>query len=80
MLLEELILFQTSADFYWQELIALHRTPLLEHPDFFLALQHTSASPELRHLAAKHRMPGHIWKIEIHLFLEGLRLRLPVDD
>jgi hypothetical protein len=32
----------------WQALIALHRTLLHEHHDFFLASQHPSASPVLR--------------------------------
>ncbi|CAI0648821.1 unnamed protein product, partial [Colletotrichum noveboracense] len=35
----------------WQALIALHRTLLHEHHDFFLASQHPSASPTLRGLA-----------------------------
>ncbi|KAK4069273.1 hypothetical protein Trihar35433_5852 [Trichoderma harzianum] len=37
----------------WQALIALHRTLLHEHHDFFLASQHPSASPALRRLASK---------------------------
>uniref|UniRef100_A0A0D2Y886 DNA/RNA-binding domain-containing protein n=1 Tax=Fusarium oxysporum (strain Fo5176) TaxID=660025 RepID=A0A0D2Y886_FUSOF len=36
----------------WQALIALHRTLLHEHHDFFLASQHPSASPALRRLAS----------------------------
>ncbi|KAI8257683.1 hypothetical protein K4K58_003807 [Colletotrichum sp. SAR11_239] len=35
----------------WQALIALHRTLLNEHHSFFLASQHSSASPALRRLA-----------------------------
>ncbi|KAK2770408.1 hypothetical protein CKAH01_14751 [Colletotrichum kahawae] len=50
----------------WQALIALHRTLLHEHHDFFLASQHPSASPALRRLASKG----------IHSFLELLRHRL----
>ncbi|KAF2007844.1 hypothetical protein P154DRAFT_614286 [Amniculicola lignicola CBS 123094] len=48
---------------YWQALIALHRTLLHEHHDFFLASQHPSASPALRRLAAKYSMPalGHLY-------------------
>jgi hypothetical protein len=65
---------------HWQALIALHRTLLDEHHDFFLASQHPSASPELRRLAAKYGMPGLMWRIGIHPFLEELRLRLSVDD
>jgi polyribonucleotide nucleotidyltransferase len=42
----------------WQELIALHRTLLHEHHDFFLASQHPSASPALRKLATKYAMPA----------------------
>ena len=41
----------------WQALIALHRTLLHEHHDFFLAAQHPSASPALRSLAQKYAMP-----------------------
>ncbi|EDU43821.1 conserved hypothetical protein [Pyrenophora tritici-repentis Pt-1C-BFP] len=37
---------------HWQALIALHRTLLHEHHDFFLASQHPSSSPALRRLAA----------------------------
>ncbi|KAH8750227.1 hypothetical protein F5883DRAFT_435262 [Diaporthe sp. PMI_573] len=40
----------------WQALIALHRTLLHEHHDFFLA-SHPSASPALRRLASKY-FPG----------------------
>ncbi|KAM0364071.1 hypothetical protein ACHAPK_010981 [Fusarium culmorum] len=36
----------------WLALIALHRTLLHEHHDFFLASQHPSASPALRRLAS----------------------------
>ncbi|KAK8160649.1 hypothetical protein IWX90DRAFT_488124 [Phyllosticta citrichinensis] len=62
---------------YWQALIALHRTLLNEHHDFFLASQHPSASPALRRLAAKYSMPARMWKHGIHSFLELLRHRLP---
>ncbi|KAL2016670.1 hypothetical protein VTK56DRAFT_3214 [Thermocarpiscus australiensis] len=41
----------------WQALIALHRTLIREHHDFFLASQHPSAAPPLRRLATKHRLP-----------------------
>jgi hypothetical protein len=61
----------------WQALIALHRTLLHEHHDFFLASQHPSASPALRRLAAKYAMPARMWKHGIHSFLELLRHRLP---
>ena len=62
---------------HWQALIALHRTLLHEHHDFFLANQHPSASPAFRRLAAKYSMPARMWKHGIHSFLELLRRRLP---
>ncbi|KAI9725695.1 MAG: hypothetical protein M1834_009759, partial [Cirrosporium novae-zelandiae] len=61
----------------WHALIALHRTLLHEHHDFFLASQHPSASPVLRKLAAKYSMPARMWRHGIHSFLEVLRHRLP---
>jgi hypothetical protein len=63
----------------WQALIALHRTLLHEHHDFFLASQHPSASPALRRLAAKYAMPARMWRHGIHSFLELLRHRLPTS-
>ncbi|ORY12920.1 hypothetical protein BCR34DRAFT_481742 [Clohesyomyces aquaticus] len=62
---------------HWKALIALHRTLIHEHHDFFLASQHPSASPALRRLAAKYSMPARMWKHGIHSFLELLRRRLP---
>ncbi|KAL5083488.1 hypothetical protein Trisim1_001418 [Trichoderma cf. simile WF8] len=62
----------------WQALIALHRTLLHEHHDFFLANQHPSASPALRRLAFKYSMPARMWRHGIHSFLELLRHRLPL--
>ena len=61
----------------WQALIALHRTLLHEHHDFFLASQHPSASPALSKLAIKYHMPARMWRHGIHAFLEVLRHRLP---
>ncbi|KAI9832773.1 MAG: hypothetical protein M1819_003993 [Sarea resinae] len=61
----------------FQALIALHRTLLHEHHDFFLASQHPSASPALRRLASKYAMPARMWRHGIHSFLELLRHRLP---
>lgn len=61
----------------WQALIALHRTLLHEHHDFFLASQHPSASPALRRLASKYALPARMWRHGIHSFLELLRHRLP---
>ncbi|KAI9046980.1 hypothetical protein LZ554_009055 [Drepanopeziza brunnea f. sp. 'monogermtubi'] len=63
----------------WQALIALHRTLLHEHHDFFLASQHPSASPGLRRLASKYAMPARMWRHGIHSFLELLRHRLPAS-
>jgi hypothetical protein len=68
---------QKLAADHWQALIALHRTLLHEHHDFFLASQHPSASPALRRLAAKYTMPARMWKHGIHSFLELLRRRFP---
>lgn len=61
----------------WQALIALHRTLLYEHHDFFLASQHPAASPTLRRLANRYAMPARMWRHGIHSFLELLRRRLP---
>ncbi|KUJ21773.1 uncharacterized protein LY89DRAFT_729275 [Mollisia scopiformis] len=63
----------------WQALIALHRTLLHKHHDFFLASQHPSASPALRRLASKYAMPARMWRHGIHSFLELLRHRLPAS-
>lgn len=63
----------------WQALIALHRTLLHEHHDFFLASQHPSASPALRRLASKYAMPARMWRHGIHSFLELLRHKLPAS-
>ena len=52
-----------------QALIALHRTLLHEHHDFFLASQHPSSSLALRRLAIKYAMPARMWRHGIHSFL-----------
>ncbi|GAB1312877.1 hypothetical protein MFIFM68171_03087 [Madurella fahalii] len=57
----------------WQALIALHRTLLHEHHDFFLASQYPLASPALRRLASKYSMQARMWRHGIHSFLELLR-------
>lgn len=64
----------------WQALIALHKTLLHEHHDFFLASQHPSASPALSKLAGKYSMPARMWRHGIHSFLEVLRHRLPASS
>ena len=63
----------------YQALIALHRTLLHEHHDFFLASQHPSASPAVKRLAVKYAMPARLWRHGIHSFLELLRNRLPLS-
>ena len=66
-------------DDQWQALIALHRTLLHEHHDFFLASQHPTASAALRRLANKYAMPARMWRHGIHAFLELLRQQLPTS-
>ena len=61
----------------WQALVALHRTLLHEHHDFYLASQHPSASRTLQRLARKYAMPARMWRHGIHSFLELLRYYLP---
>ena len=61
----------------WQALIALHKTLLHEHHDFFLASQHPSANPALSKLPEHYSMPARMWRHGIHSFLEVLRHRLP---
>ncbi|KAK4446655.1 hypothetical protein QBC34DRAFT_147379 [Podospora aff. communis PSN243] len=61
----------------WQALIALHRTLLHEHRDFFATSRHPNASPALRRLAVKYRMPARMWRHGVHSFLELLRHQLP---
>ena len=65
-----------SAD-QWLALIALHRTLMSEHHDFFLASQHPLASPALQRLASRYAMPARMWRHGTHSFLELLRHRLP---
>jgi hypothetical protein len=61
----------------WKALIALHRTLLHEHHDFFLASRHPSASDQLKDLAGRYAMPARMWRHGIHSFLGLLRHRLP---
>ncbi|KAL5351006.1 hypothetical protein ACLOAV_004580 [Pseudogymnoascus australis] len=63
----------------YQALIALHRSLLHEHHDFFLATQHPSATPAIRRLPLKYAMPARLWRHAIHSFLELLRNRLPAS-
>ncbi|KAL8762864.1 MAG: hypothetical protein Q9184_001209 [Pyrenodesmia sp. 2 TL-2023] len=64
----------------WQALLALHKTLLHEHHDFFLASQHPSASPTLSRLARKYSMPARMWRHGIHAFLDVLQCRLPASS
>jgi len=64
----------------WQTLLALHRNLLHEHHSFFLASQHPSAAPALRHLASKYAMPARMWHHGIYSFLELLKQRLPASN
>lgn len=63
----------------WQAIIALHRTLLHEHHDFFLASQHPSASSAPRRLARKYCRwtKAGMWRHGIHSFLELFRRRIP---
>ncbi|KAM0142097.1 hypothetical protein ACHAP3_002092 [Botrytis cinerea] len=63
----------------WQALIALHRTLLHEHHDFFLASRHPNASPALRRLASRYAMSARMWRHGISSFLELIRNRLPIS-
>ncbi|KAL8940326.1 MAG: hypothetical protein Q9211_002339 [Gyalolechia sp. 1 TL-2023] len=64
----------------WQAMIALHKTLLHEHHDFFLASQHPSASPAISKLPGKYSMPARMWRHGIHSFLEVLRHQLPASS
>lgn len=61
----------------WQALIALHRTLLHEHYDFFLASQHPLANSKRHQLPSKYAMPARMWRHGIRSLLEILRHRLP---
>ncbi|KAF7866864.1 hypothetical protein EAF04_005705 [Stromatinia cepivora] len=61
----------------WQGFIDLHRTLIQQHYRFFLASQHPSASPDIRHLALEYAMPGRLWVHGAYSYLIFLSLRLP---
>ncbi|KAE8354839.1 hypothetical protein BDV28DRAFT_130260 [Aspergillus coremiiformis] len=61
----------------WQALIALHRTLLQEHHDFFMASQHPSANLALKKSSEKYNVPARMWRYGIQTFLELLHRRLP---
>ena len=56
-----------SMTVHFQALSALHRTLLYEYHGFFLASQHSSASPSLQ-----YSMPARMWKHGIYSFLDLL--------
>ncbi|KAK6956282.1 hypothetical protein Daesc_001557 [Daldinia eschscholtzii] len=64
----------------WQALIALHRTLLHEHHDFFLASQHPSASQALRRLASKYAMPAPFEDTWIECLGDLGRYRMAIED
>jgi hypothetical protein len=59
----------------WQALIALHRTLLHEHHDFFLASQRPPASTALRKLTAKYAVPAQISNYSITILDHMLAFR-----
>jgi hypothetical protein len=62
-----------------QALLALRRTLIHEHHDFFLASQHPSASNALKRFTMKYHMPSRLWRHGIHEFLEFNRHRLETE-
>ena len=64
----------------WRALIALHRTLLHEHHNFFLASQHPSASPALHRLASKYAIPARRWRHSMLSLLDLLKDRFPASD
>ncbi|ODH40434.1 hypothetical protein ACO22_01612 [Paracoccidioides brasiliensis] len=62
---------------HWKAFLALHRTLLHEHHDFFLASQHPSASRVLKNLPFKYAMTARMWRRGIHSFLGLLSRCLP---
>lgn len=60
----------------WQALVALYRTLLNEHHDFFLATQHPSGSSALKKLAKTYNMPARMWRHAIQAFLDIMYKRL----
>lgn len=65
------------SDIQWRALIALHKTLLHQHHDFYLVSQHPSATPALSKLPEHYSMPARMWRHGIHSFLEVLRHKLP---
>ncbi|KAK1714592.1 hypothetical protein BDP67DRAFT_400672, partial [Colletotrichum lupini] len=50
--------------------VALHRTLLHEHHDFFLVSQHPSPNAALRRFEGEYAMPARMWRHGIRSFLE----------
>ena len=67
----------TFSEKQWRRQIALHRSVLNEHHNFFLATQHPSASAACRRLPSKYGMPARLSRHGIHSFLDILRCSLP---
>lgn len=63
----------------WKALVALHRTLLQEHHDFFSASQHPVASPALRALAVKYAMPARMWRRGVRGLLDLMQDQSPED-
>lgn len=68
---------QTVTQAQWQAMIALQRTLLQEHHDFYLASLHPDTTPALKRSADRYTMPLRLWRYGIYDFLELLRRRLP---
>ncbi|UKZ82461.1 hypothetical protein TrVFT333_010250 [Trichoderma virens FT-333] len=71
----------------WQALIALHRTLLHEHHDFFLASQHPSASPALRRLASnpamkfvEHKYPWKLMATMLNYLKQSCKFQPRIDS
>jgi hypothetical protein len=63
----------------WEALIALHRTLLYEHHDFFLASRLSPKLLAMRSISSKLEIPARMWRYGIHSFLEFLRDKLPAS-
>jgi len=62
----------------WQAFVAVHRTLLNEHCDFFSSSYHpVTKGHGFRELPARYAMPARMWRHGIQTFLELLRHRLP---
>jgi hypothetical protein len=65
------------SDEQWHALVALHRTLLHEHHDFYLACHHPLASTALRGLARKYAMPARMWEHGLNSFLRIFCKQVP---